>query len=71
MRGIIARFENLFAGSIPRTSETAKLRVWTSEGVDTAATTFNVAPPAPGTADCGSGNDDAGEVATVARTADR
>ncbi len=71
MRGIIARFENLFAGSVPRTSETAKLRVWTSEGVDTAATTFNVSPPAPGTADCGSGNDDAGEVATAARTADR
>jgi hypothetical protein len=71
MRGIIASFENLFAGSVPRTSETAKLRVWTSEGVDTAATTFNVAPPASGTADCGSGNDDAGEVAAAARTADR
>lgn len=71
MRGIIARFENLFAGNVPRTSETAKLRVWTSEGVDTAATTFTIAPPAPGKADCRSGNDDAGEVATAARTADR
>ena len=71
MRGIIARFDDLFAENVPRASESVKLRVWTSEGVDTAASTFSITPPSPARADCAaSGDDDAGEVATTARTAD-
>ncbi len=72
MRGIIARFDNLFVDTVPKISEQAKLRVWTSEGVDTAAARFIVVPPRDG-ATCGDalGDDDAGEIATAAGTADR
>ena len=73
MRGIIARFDNLFAESVPKPNEPVKLRVWTSEGVDTAATVFSVAQPSPGSTGCvdGSGDDDAGELAAAARAAER
>ena len=73
MRGIIARFDNLFANTVPKISELAKLRVWTSEGVDTAAAKFIIVPPRAGAAACGDGlgDDDAGEIATAAGTADR
>ena len=73
MRGIIAKFENLFAANVPGADEQVKLRVWTSEGVDTAVATFSITPPRAGTANCdaASGNDNAGEVTAAARAPDR
>jgi hypothetical protein len=73
MRGIIARFDDLFADTVPKISEVAKLRVWTSEGVDTAAAKFIIVPPSAGTTACGDGlgDDDSGEIATAAGAADR
>ena len=73
MRGIIAKFDNLLAGNVPSAAEQVKLRVWTSEGVDTATATFRITPPRPGASGCdaGSGNDDAGEIAASARAPDR
>ena len=76
MRGIIARFDRLFASDVPARYEPAKLRVWTSEGVDTASATFNVGPPRDGSFRCdapagGSGDDHPGEVATGAGAPDR
>jgi hypothetical protein len=77
MRGIIARFDRLFASDVPAGYEPAKLRVWTSEGVDAASTTFNIGPPRDGASTCdagaanGSGDDDAGEVAARAGAPDR
>jgi hypothetical protein len=76
MRGIIARFERLFASDVPAGYEAAKLRVWTSEGVDTASAEFNVGPPRNGASDCdapgnGSGDDHPGEVTAGTGTPDR
>ena len=75
MRGVVAKFENLFATSVPRTETMAKLRVWTSEGVDTAARDVQILPPHEGAA-CltdgkGSGDDGPGNVAAGTGAADR
>ena len=76
MRGIVARFDDLLANSIPNTETMAKLRVWTSEGVDTAMREITILPPASGAA-CleppapPSGDNGAGDVAASAGAADR
>lgn len=46
MRGIIATFTRYRPSAIPTTVSTAKLRVWTSEGVDTAKQPVTILPPA-------------------------
>ena len=76
MRGIVAKFDRLLANAAPVAPSWAKLQVWTSEGVDTAAREIKINPPREGVtcspeAEVASGDDGAGDAAAGAGTSDR